>query len=392
MRQTVGRALLLCAATTIAGFGSLTWANNPGLASLGQVCATGIGCLALVALGLLPDWWQQWSRNRPVSPGHRNSPHPAARPFAPSVVYHGAMWRTGLVVARILPPPVAENLGATAAGLYALLHPRRRRVVAENLTPVLDGNASQAQACALRLFRQFGRKMAALLRHESGAPMPYTPADWSGWEHLEQARGRGQGVLLVTLHLGDWEFGGALLARLGIPLLVLTQAEPGSGFTELRQAARRREGISTVVVGSDPFAFIEVVRRLQEGALVALLIDRPQPAGAVEVTLFNRPFRASIAAADLARATGCCLLPVYVIRTRHGCAAHVLPEIPYQRADLGNREARRLLTAGLLQAFEPAIRQHPDQWYHFIPLWPDALHPPVTAQSAVPPQTTKAAR
>jgi uncharacterized protein len=61
MHRTVGRALLLCAATTIAGFGSLAWASNPGLASLGRVCATGIGCLALVALGLLPGWWR-WLR------------------------------------------------------------------------------------------------------------------------------------------------------------------------------------------------------------------------------------------------------------------------------------------------------------------------------------------
>jgi len=270
-----------------------------------------------------------------------------------------------------MPPAVAEALGATAASVYALLHPRRRCVVVDNLLPVLEGDTARARACAYRLFRQFGRKLAALLRHESGAPMRYAPAEWSGWQHLDGALKRRQGILLVTLHLGDWEFGGALLARLGLPLVILTQAEPGNGFTELRQVARRREGIDTVVVGSDPFAFIEVIRRLQEGALVALLIDRPQPAGTVEVTLFDRPFRASVAAADLARATGCCLLPVYVVRTADGCAAHMLPEIPYDRPGLGNRESRRGLTGQILRAFEPVIRQYPDQWYHFIPIWPE---------------------
>ena len=336
------------------------------------MCATGIGCLALVALGLLPGWWR-WLRVPVLRSRLRASVAvPELRTGAPSLVYHGVIWRAGLLVARVVPAALAEALGATAAGLYALLHPRRRHVVGENLLPVFNEDRTRARACAYRLFRQFGRKLAALLRHESGAPMRYAPDEWSGWEHLEGPRKRNQGILLVTLHLGDWEFGGALLARLGLPLVVLTQAEPGNGFTELRQAARRREGIATIVVGSDPFAFVEVIRRLQEGAIVALLMDRPQPAGAVEVMLFNRPFRASIAAADLARATGCCLLPVYVVRTAEGCAAHMLPEIPYDRPALGDRESRRRLTGELLRAFEPVIRQYPDQWYHFIPIWPQS--------------------
>jgi lauroyl/myristoyl acyltransferase len=28
-----------------------------------------------------------------------------------------------------------------------------------------------------------------------------------------------------------------------------------------------------------------------------------------------------------------------------------------------------------MRAFEPAIRQHPDQWFHFVPIWP-RINPP----------------
>jgi predicted RND superfamily exporter protein len=56
MRRSVGRALFLCAATTCTGFGSLAWAGNPGLASLGMVCASGIFSAYLVAVWLLPTW------------------------------------------------------------------------------------------------------------------------------------------------------------------------------------------------------------------------------------------------------------------------------------------------------------------------------------------------
>jgi len=86
--------------------------------------------------------------------------------------------------------------------------------------------------------------------------------------------------------------------------------------------------------------------------------------------LFGRPFRASIAAAELARAAGCALLPVYVVRYNGGYSAHILPEITYDRAVIGNRAARIELTQEILRAFAPAIRQHPEQWYHFVPIWP----------------------
>jgi predicted exporter len=62
--QSVGRALLLCGGTAIAGFGSLAWSSNAGMASLGQVCAVGIAGNMLISVLLLPVWWQAASRRR----------------------------------------------------------------------------------------------------------------------------------------------------------------------------------------------------------------------------------------------------------------------------------------------------------------------------------------
>ena len=137
----------------------------------------------------------------------------------------------------------------------------------------------------------------------------------------------------------------------------------------MRQAARARWGIETLVVGQDAFAFIEIIKRLESGATVALLMDRPPAGSAVEVEMFGRPFQASIAAAELARASGCLLLPVILLRTKRGYAAQLFPEVTFTRAALGKREARQELTQQIMRAFEPAIRQHPDQWFHFVPVW-----------------------
>jgi predicted RND superfamily exporter protein len=61
----IGKALGLCAATTVAGFGSLAAAQTTGLASLGINCALGVALNALFALFLLPVLWRFLMR-RPV--------------------------------------------------------------------------------------------------------------------------------------------------------------------------------------------------------------------------------------------------------------------------------------------------------------------------------------
>jgi predicted exporter len=56
--RDVGKALSLCAATTVVGFGSLATAQTIGLASLGINCALGVALNALFALFLLPWMWR----------------------------------------------------------------------------------------------------------------------------------------------------------------------------------------------------------------------------------------------------------------------------------------------------------------------------------------------
>lgn len=67
VRHSVGRALMLCGATAVTGFGSLGMSSNPGMASLGRVCAVGIGANMLISVFLLPAWWlliRRFQKNR----------------------------------------------------------------------------------------------------------------------------------------------------------------------------------------------------------------------------------------------------------------------------------------------------------------------------------------
>lgn len=361
--RSVGRALLLCGGTAIAGFGSLGFSSNAGMASLGRVCAVGIAGNMLFSIFLLPVWWKQLV-------GSRMAEGREPRLATPSKFYQARFWQLGLLLARRLPDWFCQGLARSAAAIYWVLAARRRESVIENLTPIFPGDRAAAIRASRALFAEFALKLVDLWRYESGITAANWYVDWRGWEIFLAAQSRGRGVLLVTPHLGNWELGGAFMAQHGCKLLVLTQDEPDPRLTVMRQASRARWGVETLVVGKDAFAIVEIIKRLQAGATVALLMDRPPAGTAATVKLFGRDFAASIAVAELARASGCAIVPTLIVRETGGYRAQILPEIAFERAAIGSREERVKLTQEILRAFEPFIRQYPAQWYHFVPIWP----------------------
>ena len=288
----------------------------------------------------------------------------------PSSLYRAELWRFGVQLARRMPHRLLGHITRQVAKAYWLGSPTRRRIVFHNVLPALQGDKEAASITTRELFQQFALKLADLWRYESGLAIYDLFHNLTGWEHFQKAQARGNGVLLLTIHLGNWEFGAPLLTERGVKLQVITGPEPQPELTAIRQAARARWGIETLALGGDPFAAGNVIRRLEANNTVALLMDRPPPSTAARVHLFGRPIDASISAAELARASGCALLPVYLPRTQRGYTAHILPEIPYDRPALRDRRARLELTQRILTAFEPAIRLYLNQWYHFVPIWP----------------------
>ncbi|MGK0190017.1 MAG: hypothetical protein ACI9R3_005836 [Verrucomicrobiales bacterium] len=58
VRHLIGKALMICAASSCIGFASLLTAGNRGVFDLGLACCTGLLLSTFIALGLLPHWWR----------------------------------------------------------------------------------------------------------------------------------------------------------------------------------------------------------------------------------------------------------------------------------------------------------------------------------------------
>jgi predicted RND superfamily exporter protein len=67
-QRELALVICLCSSSAAAGFGTISWANNLGLASLGQTCAIGLVIDALISLFLLPRAWSLLQPRRAALP------------------------------------------------------------------------------------------------------------------------------------------------------------------------------------------------------------------------------------------------------------------------------------------------------------------------------------
>jgi KDO2-lipid IV(A) lauroyltransferase len=115
-----------------------------------------------------------------------------------------------------------------------------------------------------------------------------------------------------------------------------------------------------------------VLRALRRGDILALLIDVPAPGASVAVDFFGAVAEVPAGPARLALRTGARVIPAVLAR-EPGHDELIRPildyDVHFERTGDEERDAREL-TQQIMSSLERFIRQYPDQWFMFRPLWP----------------------
>lgn len=288
--------------------------------------------------------------------------------------YNDAGFALGYRAASILPRRVCRFIGSILAlASYHTQH-HAREALMENLRQVTGQTGAPLARIARRNFQNFARMLADYF-YCSAKPEETIRRlldEWHGMDALRQALAKGNGVILVTGHLGNWELGGTLLALDGWPINVVTLEEPTTQLTLTRDAYRKRLGIRTIPVGEskNTFAFLEMIAALKRNEIVCMLVDRPYGETGIPVSFFGRSTHFSSAPALLHQHTQAAILPAFVLHNSRG-HYNAFAEPALDLVSLPDRrEALAVNTQKIATAFEKIIGPHADQWYNFVPIWP----------------------
>jgi KDO2-lipid IV(A) lauroyltransferase len=287
-------------------------------------------------------------------------------------LYALGAFRAAYLLSRILPRQLCQAI-ATVVGRTAYARiPSSRDALRGNLQRVTGLQSAELDALCSQNVSHFSRMLADYF-FAAGRARTKTAElvdEWRGFENLEAARARGKGVILVTAHLGNWELGGNVIALEGLPLTVITLDEPSTELTRWRDEHRQALGIRTITVGpGHDFAFVEMIQTLRRNDLLAMLVDRPYAGTGAPVQFFGAPTEFSVGPARLWEHTDAAVVPAFVLQKENGRYVSILdPMLSLTRTD--DRAADLATNTQVIAThFENIIRQHPDQWFNYVPIW-----------------------
>ncbi len=196
---------------------------------------------------------------------------------------------------------------------------------------------------------------------------------WQGEALIEQAAARGQGLVLLTPHLGSWEVCAQAIAERwggsGLRLTAMYRPARQPWLRELEETARARPGLATA-----PAALAgvrQMIRALRRGEAVGLLPDQVPPEGmGVWAPFFGRPAYTMTLAARLVQQTGAALLLIWAERLPRGAGWVLRVSSPGLPLPATAADEAALQQAGALmvnQEMERLIAQCPGQYlwgYH----------------------------
>jgi KDO2-lipid IV(A) lauroyltransferase len=216
------------------------------------------------------------------------------------------------------------------------------------------------------VFANFGRTVVDFLLLGSSSEGWRKEIELEGGDALWNERKAGRPVVLVSAHLGSWEVGAVSLALQGVPLAVVSRRHHNRAVEEFFVELRRKAGLEVLQL---PGAAGRIVEVLRERGCVGMLADRGFGAGK-GVRFFGRMARMPWGAVACALRTGACLLPGYTVREKDRWRVVLGRPLRLRRTGDWRGDLQRGMIR-CVEALENFIREHPEQWFVFEPIWND---------------------
>jgi lauroyl/myristoyl acyltransferase len=289
------------------------------------------------------------------------------------LVHRIVYWCTRAII--FLGRPFSTRVGYFVAPIIAdicyIFYFSGRRALHQNLSRVLGTSDRRVLGrVARRAVRNFSKYVVDFIHfYTMSAEDVRRRIVFDDFDRLNAAVAEGKGIIFVTLHFGNWDMGAAGLAAYGYPVDAIAETFEPPQMNDLVQGHRRHLGMNII-----PMERVgpRVMRALRRGDILALLIDVPAPGASVPVEFFGALAEVPAGPARLALRTGARAIPAVLAREPdHEEMIRPILDFDLHFQPSGDEEQDvRELTQQIMSSLERFIRQYPDQWFMFRPMWP----------------------
>jgi KDO2-lipid IV(A) lauroyltransferase len=265
--------------------------------------------------------------------------------------------------ALLFPRRISYQIAKFFAFLKYSFSQKDRRIVLHNLRPLI-ADPRLRNWYARQTFINFSYYLIDFFRYSRlNKPFIDKYVRVEGREHLEKALSRGNGVIALTAHLGNYELGGAVVALLGYPFCAIALPHKDKRVNDFFNRQREMVGVEVIPTG---VAIKRCFSNLKKGKVIAFLGDRDFGKDGRTVELCSRKAVVPEGPAFFAVKTGAALVPAFFVREKKYYYRLIFEEPIFASAE--NPGVNDIIKA-YIPYMEKYIRQFPDQWYIFAKYW-----------------------
>lgn len=270
-------------------------------------------------------------------------------------------------ICNALPHKSAITLGAFLGSVVARASRERTAKARARCARALAVGDKDAAAVVSGSYRHFGRGLVEFIRLAKMTDELENLIEVEGEEHLREAFGKGRGVIFLSAHIGNWEYGAALLARRGYPMNAIGAEQRDPRVTEAIASLRASAGVKPVGKGLDLKAAVACLKNKE---ILAVLLDQDAREAGLVSPFLGIPASTPIGPIKLARKFGSPVVPVHVTRVADGERLKMTIE-PALEGEGGKPfgEDLRHAVDSCNEKISSWIRETPGQWLWMYPRW-----------------------
>ncbi|MBQ9496809.1 MAG: lysophospholipid acyltransferase family protein [Selenomonadaceae bacterium] len=281
------------------------------------------------------------------------------------------LYRTLMLLSRLirlLPYDALLALGKIFGHLYYLLVKKQRERAVAQMMPALEISEAQARKLVRASFINLARNMLDILYMPNLNEKNFSKyIEIDHLERMKAALAEGHGVVVLTGHIGTWEWLSASFTLNGLPVTAIAKLQPNAEYSRVLDDLRATIHVEIFNRGTNELR--AAGRALKEGKILGFLADQDAGPGGAFIKFLGKTASTPMGPAVFARRFNAPVVPAFIIRKENGRHLVKIGEVMHFE-DTGDTDADLLhFTEQMTKILEQTIRENPTQWLWFQKRW-----------------------
>lgn len=269
---------------------------------------------------------------------------------------------------RCLPYDLVLFIGRVLGNLYYILIKKERNRAVAQMMPALGISEDRAKQLVRESFVNLARNVLDILYMPNLNEQNFNKyIEIDHLERMEKALAEGHGVVVLTGHVGTWEWLSAAFTLNGMPVTAIAKTQPNQEYSRVLDDLRATIHVEIFSRGTSEL--LAAGRALKKGKILGFLADQDAGPGGAFIDFLGKKASTPMGPAVFSRKFQSPVLPAFILRKPDG-RHRVIIEEPLRYEDTGDTDRDLLnFTIRMTQILERVIRENPTQWIWFQKRW-----------------------